>query len=117
MEKVVGRTDDMLIVRGVNVYPSQIESVLLEFEHAEPHYQLVLRREGTRDTLEAQVEVSEELFSDRMRDLREMEARIAARLKSVLGITVRLRLVEPKTLARSEGKAKRVVDLRGESET
>lgn len=112
MEKVVGRTDDMLIVRGVNIYPSQVESVLLEFEHAEPHYLLVVRREGMLDTLEAQVEVSEELFSDRMRELRALEGRMADRLRSVLGLSVRLRLVEPRTLARSEGKSKRVLDLR-----
>lgn len=112
MEKVQGRTDDMLIVRGVNVFPSQVESVLLECEGTAPHYLLVLRKEGALDSLEVQVEVSEHIFSDRMRELHELEAKIHSRLESVLGISVRLKLVEPRTLARSEGKAKRVVDLR-----
>lgn len=115
MEKVCGRTDDMLIIRGVNVFPSQIESVLLEAEGTEPHYLLVLRREGSMDTLEVQVEVSESIFSDRMKDLTLLHDRIAARLHSVLGLSVKLKLVEPRTIARSEGKAKRIVDLRGEA--
>ena len=115
MEKVQGRTDDMLIVRGVNVFPSQVESVLLECEGTAPHYLLVLRKEGVLDTLEVQVEVSENIFSDRMRELHQLEAKIHSRLESVLGISVRLKLVEPRTIARSEGKAKRVVDLRGQA--
>jgi phenylacetate-CoA ligase len=115
MEKVWGRTDDMLIVRGVNVFPSQVESVLLECEGTAPHYLLVLRKEGALDSLEVQVEVSENIFSDRMRELHQLEAKIHSRLESVLGISVRLKLVEPRTIARSEGKAKRVVDLRGQS--
>lgn len=114
MEKVRGRTDDMLIVRGVNVFPSQVESVLLECEGTAPHYLLVLRKEGVLDSLEVQVEVSEHIFSDRMRELHQLEAKIHSRLESVLGISVRLKLVEPRTIARSEGKAKRVVDLRGQ---
>jgi phenylacetate-CoA ligase len=115
MEKVQGRTDDMLIVRGVNVFPSQVESVLLECEGTAPHYLLVLRKEGVLDTLEVQVEVSENIFSDRMRELHQLEAKIHSRLESVLGISVRLKLVEPRTIARSEGKAKRVMDLRGQA--
>jgi phenylacetate-CoA ligase len=115
MEKVRGRTDDMLIVRGVNVFPSQVESVLLDCEGTAPHYLLVLRKEGVLDSLEVQVEVSEHIFSDRMRELHQLEAKIHSRLESVLGISVRLKLVEPRTIARSEGKAKRVVDLRGQA--
>ena len=115
MEKVRGRTDDMLIVRGVNVFPSQIESVLLECEGTAPHYLLVLRKEGALDSLEVEVEVSEPLFSDRMRELHQLEAKIHNRLESVLGLSLRLKLVEPRTIARSEGKAKRVVDLRGQA--
>jgi phenylacetate-CoA ligase len=115
MEKVRGRTDDMLIVRGVNVFPSQIESVLLECEGTAPHYLLVLRKEGALDALEVQVEISEPLFSDRMRELHQLEAKIHNRLESVLGLSIRLKLVEPRTIARSEGKAKRVVDLRGQA--
>ncbi len=112
MHRVVGRSDDMLVVRGTNVFPSQVESVLLEFEDTEPHYLIVLRREGHLDTMEVQVEVSDALFSDRMTDLRTLERALLDRLRSVLGIKVALRLVEPQTLARSEGKAKRVLDLR-----
>ena len=115
MEKVRGRTDEMLIIRGVNVFPSQIESVLLECEGTAPHYLLVLRKEGALDALEVQVEVSEPLFSDRMRELHQLEAKIHNRLESVLGLSIRLKLVEPRTIARSEGKAKRVVDLRGQA--
>lgn len=112
MEKVHGRTDDMLIIRGMNIFPSQVESALLEIEDAEPHYMLVVYREGALDSLEVWVEVSERLFSDEMKELRGIEARIARKLESVLGLSPRIKLVEPRTIARSEGKAKRVVDLR-----
>ncbi|OPZ01267.1 MAG: Phenylacetate-coenzyme A ligase [Alphaproteobacteria bacterium ADurb.BinA305] len=113
MEKVHGRTDDMLIIRGVNVFPSQIESVLLEVEGTEPHYMLVLYREGAMDVLEVQVEVSEQIFSDKMKDLTLLHDRIRHRLHNVLGISVRVKLVDPRSIARSEGKAKRVLDKRG----
>jgi phenylacetate-CoA ligase len=112
MEKVKGRTDDMLIIRGVNIFPSQVESALLEIEDTAPHYMLVVYREGALDALEVWVEVSERLFSDEMKQLRRIEERIRHRLESVLGLSVKLKLVEPRTIARSEGKAKRVVDLR-----
>jgi phenylacetate-CoA ligase len=115
MEKVRGRTDDMLIIRGVNVFPSQIESVLLEIEGTEPHYMLVLYKEGALDVLEVWVEVSERIFSDEMKQLRQLEEKIKARLQSVLGLSVRLKLVEPRTIARSEGKAKRIMDMRSQS--
>jgi len=112
MEKVQGRTDDMLIVRGVNIFPSQVESALLEIEGTEPHYMLVLYKEGVMDALEIWVEVSERIFSDEMKQLRELEETIKDRLQSVLGLSIKLKLVEPRTIARSEGKAKRVMDLR-----
>ncbi|MGB9660961.1 MAG: phenylacetate--CoA ligase family protein [Moorellaceae bacterium] len=110
--RITGRTDDMLIIRGVNVFPSQVESVLLEIGGTEPHYQLIVEREGSLDTLEVQVEVSENLFSDEVRRLEDLEHRIHAELESVLGLSVKVTLVEPKTIARSEGKAQRVIDRR-----
>jgi phenylacetate-CoA ligase len=112
MEKVHGRTDDMIIIRGVNVFPSQIESVLLDIEGTEPHYMLVLYKEGSMDALEVWVEVSEGIFSDKMKELRTLEETIKIRIKNVLGLSFKLKLVEPRTIARSEGKAKRIMDLR-----
>ncbi|WP_243662838.1 phenylacetate--CoA ligase family protein [Hydrogenispora ethanolica] len=112
MHRVMGRTDDMLIIRGVNVFPSQIESVLLEIGETEPHYQLIVDREGNLDDLEIWVEISERLFSDEVRKLEQIEGRIRREIQSTLGISARVKLVEPKTIARSEGKAKRVIDWR-----
>lgn len=112
MNRVMGRTDDMLIIRGVNVFPSQIESVLLEIGETEPHYQLIVDRDGTLDDLEIWVEVSEKIFSDKVRQLEELGSKIKREILSTLGISARIKLVEPKTIARSEGKAKRVVDRR-----
>ena len=112
MDRVSGRSDDMLIIRGVNVFPSQIESVLMDVEGLEPHYQLIVAREGALDTLEVQVEVSEQIFSDEVRKLQDMEKRIAKDIKDYLGVTAKVKLVEPKTLKRFEGKAQRVIDKR-----
>ena len=112
LARMSGRTDDMLIIRGVNVFPSQIESVLINIEGLEPHYQLIVEREGTLDTLEIQVEVNEKTFSDEIKVLQDLSDRIRKEIKDLLGITCKIRLVEPKTLARSEGKAKRVIDRR-----
>ncbi|NLN78972.1 MAG: phenylacetate--CoA ligase [Armatimonadetes bacterium] len=113
MHRVMGRSDDMLIIRGVNVFPSQIESVLIETEGTEPHYLIVVdRAPGKMDEMEVWVEVSPELVSDAVRTLESLERRIAHELHSVLGISVKVKLVEPKTIARSEGKAKRVIDRR-----
>lgn len=112
MERVTGRTDDMLIIRGVNVFPSQIESVLLEFGDTEPHYLLVVDRKGNLDVLEIWVEISDRLFSDKIRYMEELEGKLRDRIGSVLGIAARIKLVEPRTIPRSEGKAKRVVDRR-----
>jgi phenylacetate-CoA ligase len=113
MTHVVGRTDDMLIIRGVNVFPTQIEAVLMEVEGTEPHYLIVVDRQpGKMDEMEVWVEVSPEIFSDEIKALEVLEKRLAAELESALGISLKVKLVEPKTIARSEGKAKRVVDRR-----
>ena len=113
MHRLMGRTDDMLIVRGVNVFPSQIEGVLMEMEDVEPHYLIVVDREpGAMDQMEVWVEVSSRMASDEVRTLESIERRIERELESTLGISLRVKLVEPKTIARSEGKAKRVVDRR-----
>jgi len=112
MSKVTGRTDDMLIIRGVNVYPSQIESVLLELGLTAPHYQLVVDRVGTLDSLEVQVEMIPEMFSDQVRQIEKVEQKIRGNIESALGLTCKVRLVEPKSIQRSEGKAKRVIDNR-----
>ena len=112
MSKVSGRSDDMLIIRGVNVFPSQVEEVLLEVKGTLPHYQLVVKREGVLDRLEVRVEVSEQYFSDEMKRLHEMEKMLEHKLENLLGLRADIRLVEPKTIERSEGKAKRVMDLR-----
>jgi len=112
MHRVMGRTDDMLIIRGVNVFPSQIESVLLEIGETEPHYQLIVDREGNLDDLEIWVEVSERIFSDEVKKLEELGTKIRREILSTLGVTAKVKLVEPKTIPRSEGKAKRIVDRR-----
>ena len=112
MKKVTGRTDDMIIIRGVNVFPTQVESVLLEIGEAQPHYQLIVERKGSMDILEVLVEVSENLFSDKVKGLEELERTISHKIESVLGVSARVKLVEPKTIPRSEGKAQRVIDKR-----
>ncbi|MBN1279908.1 MAG: phenylacetate--CoA ligase [Chlorobiaceae bacterium] len=112
MEKCVGRSDDMLIIRGVNVFPSQIESVLLEMSETKPHYLLVVDRENNLDTIEIQVEVEEQFFSDEVKDLEDLRRRIHANIASLLGLSASIRLVEPGTIERSMGKAQRVVDKR-----
>ena len=112
LARMSGRTDDMLIIRGVNVFPSQIEAILLRIEGVEPHYLLVVDRVDNLDTLEVQVEVDERLFSDEVKVLQTLAKRIEKEIKDLLGVTCRVRLVEPKTIARSEGKAKRVIDNR-----
>ena len=111
MSKPRGRTDDMLIIRGINVFPSQIESVLLELG-MDPNYQLVVDRVNNLDTLEVQVEMTEGMFSDTVRNLESIEHRIANALQSTLNIVAKIRLLEPKSIPRSEGKAKRVIDKR-----
>ena len=112
MEKCVGRSDDMLIIRGVNVFPSQVESVLLEISETRPHYLLVVDRENNLDTLEVQVEIEEQFFSDEVKELEGLRKRIGSNLTSMLGLHATVRLVEPGTIERSMGKAQRVVDKR-----
>lgn len=112
IERLSGRSDDMLIIRGVNVFPSQIESVLFNIEGVEPHYQLIVERDGNLDTLEVQVEVNEQTFSDEIKELQELSNKIRKDIKDLLGVTCKVRLVEPKSITRSEGKAKRVIDNR-----
>jgi phenylacetate-CoA ligase len=105
----------MLIIRGVNVYPSQIEAVLLEVEGTLPHYQIILTREHGLDQVEVQVEVTAQVFSDRVGALEALEEKLADTLERVLGIRIKTTLVEPQTIQRSEGKAKRVIDKRGQT--
>lgn len=112
MHKVLGRSDDMVIIRGVNVFPSMVESVLLNIPGVEPHYLLIVDRIGNLDVLEVQVEVSEKIFSDEVRKLEDLGKLITRELESALGVSAKVRLVEPKTIERSEGKAKRVIDRR-----
>ena len=112
MAKPMGRSDDMLIIRGVNVFPSQIETVLLKHSNASPNYQIVVGRENNNDTFEIRVELTEEMFSDTIRSIEELEKKIAGDMHTVLGIKAKIRLVEPNSIPRSEGKAKRVIDTR-----
>jgi phenylacetate-CoA ligase len=102
----------MIIIRGVNVFPSQIESVLMEIEGLAPHYQLIVDRINNLDTLEVQVEVDSKIFSDEIRKLQGLQNQIQKDIKDILGITTKVTLVEARTLERSEGKAKRVIDKR-----
>lgn len=112
MQRITGRTDDMLIIRGVNVFPSQIEHVLMSIEGVEPHYQIVVDRDGALDIMEVQVEVSEDIFSDEVKVLERLGKRIEREIKDLLGVSCKVKLVEPRTIQRSEGKAKRVIDNR-----
>jgi len=112
ISRMSGRSDDMLIIRGVNVFPSQIEAIIMGIEGVEPHYLLIVDRKDNLDTLEVQVEVDEKLFSDEVKHLQGLSQTIEKQIKDVLGVTCKARLVEPRTIARSEGKAKRVIDNR-----
>ena len=112
MSKVTGRSDDMLIIRGVNVFPSQVESVLLTIKEVAPYYQLVVDRKNNLDTLEVKVEINEQIFSDSVKEISAIESEIRRKLDSVLGISAKVTLVEPHTIERSEGKAKRIIDKR-----
>jgi phenylacetate-CoA ligase len=112
MGRVQGRSDDMLIIRGVNVFPSQIESVIMEIDGIEPHYQLEVAREGRLDTLTVKVEVNEKVFSDEVKNLQNMERKLEKNIKEMLSVSAQVKLVEPKSIQRSEGKAVRVIDKR-----
>lgn len=113
MNRLTGRTDDMLVIRGVNVFPSQIETCLIGLEGVAPFYCLIVDRVNSTDKLEVQVELSEEMFSDKVSDIENLRATISERIKSVVGIAAKVTLVAPKSLPRSEGKAKHVIDNRG----
>lgn len=114
MAKTMGRTDDMLIIKGVNVFPTQIESVLINTEHIGPHYQLIVRRANFKDNLEIKVELINGELLDNFGKLEALQKEIQAKLKSVLGLQTKVTLVEPKSLERFQGKAKRILDLRNE---
>ena len=115
IRRIGRRSDDMFIIRGVNVYPSQIEAALLAVEGALPHYQIILTRRGGLDQVEVQVEVTPEVFSDRIGALEELQQKLAQSIERIIGLRVGLRLVEPHSIQRSEGKARRVIDKRNEA--
>ena len=115
MHKIIGRSDDMLKIRGVNVFPSQVESALIGITEIGPHYQLVVRRKNFADTLEVKVELIDGSLLERYGELEALQKRIHDRIKAILGIEIAVSLVEPKSLDRYTGKAQRVLDLRGEN--
>jgi phenylacetate-CoA ligase len=112
IRRIGRRSDDMFIIRGVNVFPSQVETALLRVEGTLPHYQIVLTREKGLDQMEVKVEVTPEVFSDEIRKLESLQHQLEASIENILGLRVKVTLVQPRSLARSEGKAKRVTDLR-----
>jgi len=112
MDKCLGRSDDMLIIRGVNLFPSQLEHVLLEMSGIKPHYLLIVDRINNLDTLELRVEVDEAFFLDKISQLESLRKTISENLESSLGLSIKVTLVEPKMIERSEGKSKRVIDKR-----
>jgi phenylacetate-CoA ligase len=112
MEKCLGRSDDMLIIRGVNLFPSQVESVLLEMSEIKPHYILIVDRINNLDTLELKVEVDEAFFQDKISQLETVRQKLQVNLENSLGLTIKVTLVEPKMIERSESKATRVIDKR-----
>jgi phenylacetate-CoA ligase len=112
ISRIKGRTDDMLIIRGVNIFPSQIENVLMQIEETQPHYQLILERKRGLDELTVEVETTPEIFFDEVKKLEEVEAKIARGIEENLGLRVKVKLVEPRSIERSMGKAKRLIDKR-----
>jgi phenylacetate-CoA ligase len=116
IERIRGRTDDMLKVRGVMIFPYQIEKAILEVQGVEPHYQIVITRPQYLDELEVMVEMSRESFSDEVKHIENLRKKIEKRIEETVGIRVKVTLVEPKSLPRSEGKAKRVIDKRNLTE-
>jgi phenylacetate-CoA ligase len=113
MKRIAARSDDMLIIRGVNVFPSQIEAALLQVEGAEPHYQIILTRDfGELDKIEIKLEVRPEMFSDKVGEIEAFQHRIRHVLQQITGINAKVSLVQPGSIPRSEGKAKRVIDRR-----
>ncbi len=116
MERITGRTDDMLIIRGVNVFPSQIEQVLGGVAGVAPHYQIVLTKRGSLDHVEVQVEVAPDFGFDEVKELERLQRDVKSAIESALAVSIDVKLVEPKSIARSEGKAKRVIDMRSRTE-
>ncbi len=114
MNKVLGRTDDMLIIRGVNVFPSQIESVLVGMEGIGPHYQIIVTKNGYMDAIEVHVELIDGKLLEKFSELEKLEKKIRHELKVVLQIDAKVKLVEPKSIERTTGKAKRVIDMRNQ---
>ena len=112
MGRIMGRSDDMLIIRGINVFPSQVESVILEMKEFEPQYLLIVDRAGNLDTLQVQVEVRRDFFNDDIGRMLDMKKRLADKLKSVLSISADVKLMEPGSIERSQGKSKHVIDKR-----
>lgn len=112
MGRIMGRSDDMLIIRGINVFPSQVESVILEMAEFEPQYMLVVDRVNNLDTLQVQVEVRKDFFSDDIGRMLALKKRLCDKLKSVLSISADVKLMEPNSIERSQGKTKRVIDKR-----
>jgi phenylacetate-CoA ligase len=112
MARITGRSDDMIKVRGVLIFPSQIEKALLEIKGVEPHYQIIVTRPQHLDELEVQVEVSQKMFSDEIRHVEELRKKIESNIEKSINLRVKVTLVEAKSLPRSEGKAKRVIDKR-----
>lgn len=110
--RLKGRSDDMLIIRGVNVYPQQIEGIIIDAEGTAPHYQIIVDREGALDTVEILVEIAEDSFVDTIKGLQQREQKIQKTIKEFLGVTTKVRLVEPRTIERTDGKAKRIIDKR-----
>ena len=115
MEKIIGRSDDMLKIRGVNVFPTQIESAIIGIDQISPHYQLVVTRENFSDKLEVRVELIDGALLERYSELEALRNQIHHKIITILGIDVKVSLVEPKSIERFVGKAKRVIDLRGEN--
>ena len=112
MTRIIGRSDDMLIIRGINVFPSQVESVILEMPEFEPRYMLVVDRVGNLDTLQVQVEVRKDYFSDEIGAMLQLKKRLSDKLKSILSISADVKLMEPNSIQRSEGKSVRILDKR-----
>ena len=112
INRIARRSDDMFIIRGVNIFPSQVEAALLKVEETLPHYQIVLSRAGGMDQMEVQVEVTAETFTDTVRGVEAVHKQLSDAIAHILGIRVKLKLVEPNTIERSMGKAKRVIDNR-----
>ena len=117
MKKVLGRSDDMIVIKGVKVYPSQVEAILMEMEGVEPHYQIIVDRDEGVDSLEVKVEVNEKVFSDEIKNLQNIALKIERRLKEVIGVSAKVKLVAPESLQVPEGRISKVIDRRKNERT